>query len=400
MSEGKICFSKKTLKTFVYVLTIIAATLVFGIYMYRNSYPSKANTTTTEQACNNLPGCWGGKTCIPVFNNTLPTKSYNSGYCCFGADQGIRKLPYPHFEKVTDNKCNLVLQLTNTPTPAKCTQGQNDTYGKNYCNDCAGNIKYGQCIKYGQDWKRCKQCYNSSYNCLIVDKNCPANTIAITIIPTLSPTISIPTESNKNYFSNTCKQKGIKKYKTQPLNLDNELCEDGSLGVRYKKDYEPSALVDIKSSLSNNYLIVSNLKGREKAVTTLKTFLDLIKSDYNMKHKCMPRVNSAYRSYLEQEQMFKGNCIWDDINQRSCDKSGYPNQCNLCQYGRPGSSMHQSGIAFDITCAKNVGSTYSQTETDWDQAVITNVPNISDIMQKTGFIHPIDWDLVHFVYVY
>ncbi len=218
MFKEKVCFSKKSLKTFVYVLTIITVTLVFGIYMYRNSYSSKANTITPEQACNNLPGCWGGKICIPVFNNTLPTKSYNSGYCCFGANQGVRKLPYPHFEKVTDNKCSLTLLPTNTPTPANCIRGQSDTYGKNYCNDCAGNIKYGRCIKYGQDWKRCKQCYNSTYNCLIYDETCQNYEIskpAPLKTPTITPLITIIT-NNINILPPAKDYNNVYKYTDKP----------------------------------------------------------------------------------------------------------------------------------------------------------------------------------------
>lgn len=180
------------------------------------------------------------------------------------------------------------------------------------------------------------------------------------VIITPTSVISTTTPITQAVEITACKNKGIKPFHRQsPIFINNEICEDGSLGRGYGKDYIPPDLIDAKEALGEDYWIAKNLKVRLAMVEDLKKMLDFLRSEIERlktedKNRaffrtCIPFSNigkcdvflaSGYRSWDEQNE------IWKRFNCEKVTAEG-----KFCGAARPGWSSHQGGAAIDTFCA-------------------------------------------------
>lgn len=170
------------------------STLIFlGVLTYLSGSPNgplqKKVSYKSRASCS---GCYVQDVdkCIPSFITTFSdteresdgkytrssnaTEAYNAGYCCFGSNQGVMKLSYPHFEPATTS-CEPLIVPTKGPEPTpNCGPGITGQYGTVYCNKC-GDTLYGQCAQLSAtEWVRCvgNRIECPSYNCFQPDLSC------------------------------------------------------------------------------------------------------------------------------------------------------------------------------------------------------------------------------------
>ncbi|OGG03683.1 hypothetical protein A2W14_01410 [Candidatus Gottesmanbacteria bacterium RBG_16_37_8] len=101
----------------------------------------------------------------------------------------------------------------------------------------------------------------------------------------------------------------------------------------YNSSFVPPDLTNLNNALGNEFWVYnSSIKYNKCKTDDLKKMLKYIVNNYD----CEPFVAFGYRSYAEQEALWRGkNCATN------------PN----CGVAPPGKSLHQAGIAVDLFCA-------------------------------------------------
>ena len=173
----------------------------------------------------------------------------------------------------------------------------------------------------------------------------PTRTPTITPTSAASPTPVSPTDPGGNGGGDSCTPSnrglqsdcdamGLSLQMPKPRYLkDTSLCTQSTMYPFYNSSFVPPDLSNLNNALGNEFWVYNaNIKYNTCLASDLKKMLKYIVSNYD----CEPFVAYGYRSYAEQEGLWRG---------KNCDTN--PN----CGVAPPGKSLHQAGIAVDLFCA-------------------------------------------------
>ena len=201
----------------------------------------------------------------------------------------------------------------------------------------------------------------------------PPPTRTPTLIPSEPPPSEAPEPPGDNGTGNPaeCAKLGLSMFSPQPRFLEQTtLCELGVIWPPYSPSFVPSNLTNLYNATGGKFWQrVNSIMIKSGIVSDLTGLLKYIDNQPG----CALFIGYGYRSYAEQEGLWKGNNCATDPG---------------CGVAPPGKSTHQAGIALDLFCAEMRGS----------DIVLKGVSQSSiDNARNFNFIHPVDWDTPHFV---
>ncbi len=229
----------------------------------------------------------------------------------------------------------------------------------------------------------------------------PTNTIVPTSTPKPSNTPVVSTPTPVPVGVPKCSDYGYGLYNPQMRLLDRELCSHGGIVNFLESDFVPTNLVNIQSEFQNaaaEYFGNNGTLIKKEVVADLAKFnqfmIDKYKEDSSS--ACIPYIVYGYRSYEVQKGLYDGkNCVWDEASRTNVVRGTN----NWCGVARPGSSLHQSGLAIDMFCTKfscNNGNSNCSIGPDYNKVIMDYVDE--GTTKKFGLIHPIPADPPHFHY--
>ena len=195
-----------------------------------------------------------------------------------------------------------------------------------------------------------------------------------TLIPSGPPAPSeVPEPSGGNGGGNPaeCAKLGLSMFSPQPRFLEQTtLCELGVIWPPYSPSFVPSNLTNLYNATGGKFWQrVNSIMIKSGIVSDLTGLLKYIDNQPG----CALFIGYGYRSYAEQEGLWKGNNCATDPG---------------CGVAPPGKSTHQAGIALDLFCAEMRGA----------EIILKTVPASAIANARNfNFIHPITWDTPHFI---